>query len=500
MKISKLIYLFFLVLTYCAKGQDTSGGILHLHKIPPEGLLLDKGWKFKAGDDPAWSLQEYNDKDWALIDPTGELHHLPEVKEAGIGWFRLKLQVDSALRGERLAMVVSNVNASEIYLNGKLIYSFGVVSTDYIKERTDFFSNRMLSLKLGQQPSQVIAVRYSFNKRNLYLKFTNARPVIQIVLKDVTRAFSDHIKSDSYESTLHSIQLSFYLPLGFLLLFLFLFLITHKKNICILGFFAFACFPELWYTQIAFLEPTTTARTNSYLLFTQVLYIIGPLAFINGTYILYKQKRSWFYYLIVLYGLCIIPFFFISYDWSGLFNACFFPVINIEFLRVNFIAVRRHRPGAWILLITSLLLTISLVCLVWFNFQGKTELSALIQSISYFIPGLGLSLFFAGEFARTGSSLHQRVVEIEKLSEDMIAKEKEKQQILNIQNETLENLVTQRTAQLSESLNDLKETQKQLIQREKMASLGELTAGIAHEIENPLNFVNNFSEVKYRID
>ena len=48
---------------------------------------------------------------------------------------------------------------------------------------------------------------------------------------------------------------------------------------------------------------------------------------------------------------------------------------------------------------------------------------------------------------------------------------------------------------LNETLSQLRQTQKQLIQSEKMASLGELTAGIAHEIQNPLNFVNNFSEV-----
>ena len=48
---------------------------------------------------------------------------------------------------------------------------------------------------------------------------------------------------------------------------------------------------------------------------------------------------------------------------------------------------------------------------------------------------------------------------------------------------------------LEHTLDDLKTTQTQLIQSEKMASLGELTAGIAHEIQNPLNFVNNFSEV-----
>lgn len=67
--------------------------------------------------------------------------------------------------------------------------------------------------------------------------------------------------------------------------------------------------------------------------------------------------------------------------------------------------------------------------------------------------------------------------------------------------ETIEELEQKRKAveetntALQKSMDELKATQKQLIHAEKMASLGELTAGIAHEIQNPLNFVNNFSEV-----
>ncbi|HEY0244185.1 MAG TPA: ATP-binding protein [Mucilaginibacter sp.] len=85
-------------------------------------------------------------------------------------------------------------------------------------------------------------------------------------------------------------------------------------------------------------------------------------------------------------------------------------------------------------------------------------------------------------------------------------KQRQEMMVVAARNAQLDVLVAQRTAELTQQKNELQETvkllqatQEQLIQQEKLASLGELTAGIAHEIQNPLNFVNNFSEVSMEL-
>jgi hypothetical protein len=131
---SPLIYLILVTLILSLNNEsfsqfDSSQNIFHLKNLPPEGVLLDKGWKFQAGDNADWAKQNYDDTKWTDVKLSDYNTYLPQFKNKNIGWFRLNLLIDSSIKKKQLAIQLSQLGASEIYLNGQLFQQLGSITS-----------------------------------------------------------------------------------------------------------------------------------------------------------------------------------------------------------------------------------------------------------------------------------------------------------------------------------------------------------------------------------
>ena len=216
---------------------------------------------------------------------------------------------------------------------------------------------------------------------------------------------------------------------------------------------------------------------------------------------LLNQKRGLIFGSLIILAVISMPLSIMVYGWGWKIGAMLFNIfINLEIARVVFVSIRNKQKGTWILGIGVVQFLIFWPIFILQNVFGLfLSLSGLPFTIAILSIPIVTSIYLGLEFGFINKSLSKRLKENQTLTDQIIVQEKEKQQILATQNETLEKQVIERTAELNKSLVELKSTQTQLIQSEKLASLGELTAGIAHEIQNPLNFVNNFSEVSVEI-
>jgi signal transduction histidine kinase len=199
----------------------------------------------------------------------------------------------------------------------------------------------------------------------------------------------------------------------------------------------------------------------------------------------YLFAGFWLSLVLLITNSIFIEINIVSYWFS---HVLFFTLIYICFTHNDFKPVKPFIYGVIPFAIINF--TSDFIKLINSKFHSEWE--------SYFNIALLFSIiwFFAMYFI---SKKQRKEIAKEQLKAIEIEKEFQQSEALKAK---LEVQVAERTAELlgqknelEKTLDDLKTTQKQLIQSEKMASLGELTAGIAHEIQNPLNFVNNFSEV-----
>ena len=134
-----------ILVSFCsviAYSQDRADSFFHLKEFPTEGLVLNSGWTFHAEDNQAYASYNYDGKDGIPINPALLLEQLPVVRRSGIGWFRLRLQVDSSLRNKTIGITLTMLGAAEIYVNEERVYQFGNVSTNYKRGTTQALYRR----------------------------------------------------------------------------------------------------------------------------------------------------------------------------------------------------------------------------------------------------------------------------------------------------------------------------------------------------------------------
>jgi signal transduction histidine kinase len=471
--------------------------IFQVDSLPKQGLLFEKGWKWHSGDNSAWAAPEFDDSNWNPINVSQDIFKMDKLPQTGIGWLRLKIKFSQTIKEKLFTVRIGQSGASEVYLNGKLVMQNGIITKqNHIGKGV--ITSPLQTFSLDTNQVQAIAIRYAYSRNNFlnmpvsFLRFGVFPGSGEKIRGIIIRHSRQHLFLFSIFFILGTLQILLYRghksQLAYLYFGLFLLFqsLTHLSNISY----------EIININLSGEDPNLLQNISTVFFITGITF--SAVFYLTGIYQYFKQPKKSLYYLILFITILAIPTYlfntFNSYNTPIFLLGCLIPWLEI--FRVGVINWYKKTRGARLFTISHAAL---LVCFILYTLaEFFPQISFLRENInpfffiSFLIIAIIISVLLSEERAETNKILQKQVVALEDLNHKILAQEHEKQQILSTQNELLERQVEARTA-------ELKASQAQLIQKEKLASLGELTAGIAHEIQNPLNFVNNFAELSVEL-
>jgi serine phosphatase RsbU (regulator of sigma subunit) len=426
-------------------------------------------WRFTSGDNPRYAspdLDDSTDSKWrmfpTLINPyvpnediskqsTRTQEHSTQGNSwqnlwHNIGWFRLRIRIDSTLQGKSVIFLVQQAGASEIFVNGKFVQRYGVVSGSPVSEQR--YSTKSLpvlitfndSTAAARSGEYVIAIRYSNTRTSDSFRNTLAQ-FLGLSLRTYVQPFGfgavlmplgsgldvfDSSELDALRDT-HLLAIGIFCAFTLLHSLLFLFYPKQRENLWY-SLFTGTLAVRYWivWAQNSSTNPDLTSILNMAPVFYSTALVALITAFMYSTFYDRMPRGIWIMSAACL--LCsLIVFFFSHRQEVQIFWAVFLAVASFEAVRVAVLAIRNNQKTAWILLFGALDFAVMWVIRFALNATG-TELAAITYNAillgGYMSMPVAMSIYIALKVSRTNHSLEAQVLNVKELSQKSIEQER----------------------------------------------------------------------------
>ena len=450
-------------------------------------ITTEDGWLFINGKDTANAVwKKFKPVDLSIKNATenGKLE----------GWFKINIKLSDSLTTTSYDVKVSTWSATDLYINGKYVLSTGNTGANgQPYQEYNPFNNPTFPANLQPGKEYVILLHMVDQVSPLppyKLKSENSsggyRDLVRIAGPEYNRFLIKNLQS---QSDIEMLWFSVCATLC-ILFWLLYFQNSKEKNLLLIAlgtsFLTLAMFFTRSQGKISYVQYVVNEIAGITSIMITCAFVL--LILVN----IFKRKVTGILKIfLVVYFTGSMVAILIPGKSSDTIILVLISVIFVYCLYYVITSWKNLKGAQWAIVVGLIVSMAAGISYALFSLVlGSLSIFQFLLLISLYALSfpLALMVYIAMRFKEIIKEVHQNADKVVQLSEE------KKQQALSRQ-KLLEYEVNKQTEEIRNSLENLKTTQTQLVQSEKMASLGELTAGIAHEIQNPLNFVNNFSEV-----
>lgn len=305
--------------------------------------IILENWKYHPGDNSDWAAPDFDDSQWETTATTLSRNNLPLSGWQGVGWFRIHVVVDSMLHGKPLGLFISQAGTSRLYLDGKLLYTFGEENDDWTG------LPKIISFAGGNR--HVLALRYS-NKSVEKYHATGYDAGFYLRLGKPNEMTEAAVQREKTFITMQTFLTAVPLAIGALHMILFAFFPSLKQNL-FFALFLFAYAATIFFDYEILLSTDIRHHITSFRLHCAVLpfWVSLQLRFVYSLFYKRLPKQFWIISLIAV-GIGALAVYkpIDNFDLFGIVYA----VIYVEISRVIGFALFKKMEGTWIIAIAFL--------------------------------------------------------------------------------------------------------------------------------------------------